>query len=378
MTADRTAVVLFQLGGPDSPEAVEPFLYNLFRDPDIIDFPGAFLARRPLARFIASRRSPKVAEHYREIGGKSPIIDLTAAQAAALAAALAPEVSAGVFVAMRYWKPFTDEAARAVREGGFARVVLLPLYPHYSRATTLSSMKEWRRQARRAGLKEVREAEICCFFNHPLYIRALAENLDRTLRRFAGVAPEEIDIVFSAHGVPVSLIEGGDPYQLQIEETVRLVLEAGGWRSPWTLCYQSKVGRAEWLRPGLTETIANLAAAGRKRLLVVPVSFVTDHIETLHEIDMEAREEARALGVEQFEMTPGLNSDPLFIACLADLVRGALGLATAAGADAGSAESCRGVCDRAPREHEPSLCPHWKSESRRRPAAIERAAGTGR
>lgn len=358
MSPDRTAVVLFQLGGPDSPEAVEPFLYNLFCDPDIIDFPGAFLARKPLARFIARRRAPKAAAHYGEIGGKSPILELTNAQAGALGSALAGRADVGIFVAMRYWKPFTSEAARAIREGGFGRIVLLPLYPHYSKATTLSSVKEWRREAARAGLSGVREESVCCFFNHPLYIRAIAGNIDRTIARFGPVPPGDIDIVFSAHGVPVSLVKAGDPYKLQVEETVRLVLEAGGWRSPSTLCFQSKVGPAEWLKPGLVETIRALAAAGRKHLLIVPISFVTDHIETLHEIDIEAREEAIRLGVARFEMVPGLNSDPTFIECLAEVTLSALR------GDRRAGETCSKVCARARGAIEPTLCPSWEGGPR--------------
>jgi ferrochelatase len=352
----RIAVVLFQLGGPDSADAVEPFLYNLFRDPDIIDFPGAFLARNALARFIASRRSGRVAENYRQIGGKSPILELTNAQAEALRAALAPHVKAEVFVAMRYWKPFTADAVKAVREGGFDRTFLLPLYPHYSKATTLSSLKEWQRESERAGLATERQESVCCFFNHPLFIQAIAENVTAALGKFEGVPPGDIDIVFSAHGVPVSLVNSGDPYKMQIEETVRLVAAAGGWTSPRTLCYQSKVGPMEWLKPSLNETVRALASAGRKNLLVVPVAFVTDHIETLHEINIEARREALHLGVSRFEMVPGLNSGATFISCLADIVlKGLRG-------SAARTETCLGVCARSPQAIAPSLCPHWKRE----------------
>jgi ferrochelatase len=352
----RIAVVLFQLGGPDSAAAVEPFLRNLFSDPDIIDFPGAFLARSALARFIAKRRAPRVAGNYAQIGGKSPILDLTNAQAAGLREALAPHVNAEVFVAMRYWKPFTAEAVKAVRDGRFERTFLLPLYPHYSKATTLSSLKEWRREAEGAGLDGSREESVCCFFNHPLFVRALAENITASLAKFDGVPAEEIDIVFSAHGVPVSLVKAGDPYRMQIEETVRLVAEEGGWSSPRTLCYQSKVGPMEWLKPSLTETVRSLAAAGRKNILVAPVAFVTDHIETLHEIGIEARGEALRLGVSRFETVPGLNDGPTFVACLADLVlKGLRGSSI-------RTETCRGVCARSPREIEPALCPHWKRE----------------
>lgn len=353
MRKERVAVVLFQLGGPDSADSVEPFLFNLFRDPDIIDFPGAFLARNALARFIARRRAPRVAENYRQIGGRSPILGLTNAQADALRGALAPHVDAEVFVAMRYWKPFTADAAAAVKAGGFDRVFLLPLYPHYSKATTLSSLKEWRREAARAGLAAGTEASVCCFFNHPLFVKALADNVTATLGKFAGVPRADVDVVFSAHGVPVSLVNAGDPYRMQIEETVRLVTAAGGWGCPTRLCFQSKVGPMEWLRPSLDETVRSLAAAGRKNLLVVPVAFVTDHIETLHEIDIEARREALHLGVGRFEMVPGLNAGGTFVACLADLVLKGLG-----GAASGT-ETCRGVCARTAPAVEPSLCPRW-------------------
>ena len=365
MSGDRLAVVLFQLGGPDSPEAVEPFLYNLFCDPDIIDFPGAFLARKPLARFIARRRSGKVAGLYLQIGGKSPILDLTLAQAAALEARLRPEIDCRVFTAMRYWKPFTSEAVGAIRSGGFKKIFLLPLYPQYSKATTLSSMKEWRRASAEGGLGGVAESSVCCFFNHQSYIRALAGRIDEGLARLNDLPPAEIDIIFSAHGVPVSLVEAGDPYKLQIEETVRLVLAAGKWSSPHVLCFQSKVGPAEWLRPGLGETVERLAAAGRKNLLVAPVSFVTDHIETLHEIDIETREEAMKNGIVRFEMAGGLNSDPAFISCLADLVKqGVSGSPPGPGhcrrlhEASGGAAPAGGVAA-------PTLCPLWSAAGTR-------------
>ncbi len=317
---DTVAVVLFQLGGPDSLEAVEPFLYNLFRDPDIINFPGAFLGRRALAKLISSRRSKTVRERYRQIGGKSPILDLTRAQASALQTALDRHMRASVFIAMRYWHPYTAEAAREIAHGTFARIILLPLYPQYSKATTVSSLNEWKRQSAVHGLGGIPAETICSYHNHPLYVEAIADNIALRYGRFSGLDPKEIDIVFSAHGVPLSLVRAGDPYKDQIEETVRLVMARGGWTSPHHLCFQSKVGPAEWLKPSLDETIRDLSARGRKRLLIVPVAFVTEHIETLHEIDIEARLEAERLGILQFEMMPALNDHPKFIACLTELV----------------------------------------------------------
>ncbi len=314
------AVVLFQLGGPDSLEAVEPFLYNLFCDPDIINFPGAFLARKPLAKFISSRRSKKVAEHYAEIGGKSPIVELTGVQATALQAELDKRCRAKVFIAMRYWHPSTEEVIAELKKSKYDKIILLPLYPQYSKATTASSVNEWNRQCARLDFTHVPAEVVCCYHNHPLYIEAIVDRINSAYRRFSGIAPDCTDLVFSAHGIPLSLIAGGDPYQQHIEETVRLVVEKGQWRSPHVLCYQSKVGPAEWLKPSLLQTIRELAGRGRRHLLVIPIAFITEHIETLYEINIEARAEAGHLGIAKFEMMPALNDSPKFIGCLTDLV----------------------------------------------------------
>ena len=313
----QISVVLFQLGGPDSAAAVEPFLYNLFCDPDIIDFFGAWFARRPLARYIARKRAGVVREHYDAIGGHSPIRLLTERQARALEAALAPQCDARCFIAMRYWNPLTAEAAAEVNARGAPELVLLPMYPQYSLATTSSSLKEWKRLYNPNG-NVPRTHVIEKFFDHPMYIRAIAEKIALSLTHFS--EPNRAHIVFSAHGLPLSLIERGDPYAKHVEETVRLVMQRGAWKNRHTLCYQSKVGRRKWLSPSLTETIEKLAHAGEKQLLVVPVAFVTEHIETLHEINIEARDEADKLGVEQFEMMPAVGDSPTFISALADLV----------------------------------------------------------
>jgi ferrochelatase len=313
----KISVVLFQLGGPDTPEAVEPFLYNLFCDPDIIDFFGAWFARRPLARYIARSRADVVREHYDAIGGHSPIRVLTERQARALEKALAPQFDAKCFIAMRYWNPLTAAAAAQVNAFGASDVVLLPMYPQYSFATTSSSLKEWNRLYRPNG-NAPRIHTVEKFFDHPLYIQSVAEKIALSLTHFD--EPGRAHIVFSAHGLPLSLIERGDPYAKQVEETVRLVMQRGGWKNAHTLCYQSKVGRRKWLTPSLNETLERLAGAGEKHLLVAPIAFVTEHIETLHEINMEAREEAKKLGVEQFEMMPAVGDSPTFISALVDLV----------------------------------------------------------
>ena len=315
MATHRIAVVLFQLGGPDTLEAIEPFLFNLFCDPDIIDFPGARIGRRPLAKIISATRAKKVQHHYAVIGGGSPIRRFTEQQARALENVLLESgVDARCFVAMRYWHPFTSEAIEQLRREPFDEVVLFPLYPQYSSTTSGSSLNEWRRLFHEPVPQHVIET----FFENDSYIEALAEKIDEALSRFPN--PERPELVFSAHSVPIAVIAKGDPYQEQIERTVELVMERGGWRNRHRLCYQSKVGASKWLQPSLRDTVKQLAADNVREMCVVPISFVTDHVETLGEIDHEAREQAAALGIEQFEMTAGLNDSPAFIRALAEKV----------------------------------------------------------
>ncbi len=324
---EKIAVVLLQLGGPDSLEAVEPFLFNLFSDPDIIHLPLGRFTRSPLARLIASTRAKKLRNSYAAIGGKSTIGELTGRQARALEIELQKKIHARVFVAMRYWHPLTEEAVSELGKFPFDQLVLLPLYPQYSKTTTGSSWNEWKRQYARAGENHRPVRFIRHFYDHPSYIAALAEKVNERLGRFERV--EEVHLVFSAHGVPMSVIESGDPYQQQVEATVKLMLERGGWPCHHILCYQSRVGPGRWLEPGLHATIHQIASQGVKNILVIPVSFVSDHIETLNEINMEAREEAISLGITHFEMMPALNDSPRFIHALAELVWQAVGLAQA-------------------------------------------------
>jgi len=317
----RIGVVLFQLGGPDTLEAIEPFLFNLFCDPDIIDFPFARIGRKPLARLISSTRARKVQHHYATIGGGSPIRRFTEQQARALQLKLADcGLDAHCFVAMRYWHPFTAQAIEQLRDARCDEVVLLPLYPHYSSTTTGSSLNEWRRLFR----EDLPVQQIETFYRHELYLQALVEKIDEALARFAD--PARPEIVFSAHSVPVAVIHKGDPYQRQIEETVELVMGRGGWTNGYRLCYQSKVGASKWLQPSLHTALRELAAEKGREVCIVPISFVSDHVETLGEIDHEARGEAAKLGIKRFEMTSGLNDSPTFIAALADLVGNAIGV----------------------------------------------------
>ncbi len=325
----KVGIVLFQLGGPDSLGAVEPFLLNLFLDPDIIPMGPLGFLRRPLAKLISSRRAIPVRGRYAEIGGRSPIGALTEPQRVRLVEALAPEIDPIAVTAMRYWHPLTAEAVDTLRKAGpLDEIVLLPLYPHFSYATTLSSLKEWRRvYGRPAGGPP--ERTIGQFYNHPLYIQAVVQRICSVLRQFADSS--RIHLVFSAHGLPMSLVEKGDPYPNQVATTVGMVCEEGAkqfsaWPRTHLLCYQSRVGPAKWLQPPLTGTIERLGHEGVKEMLVVPISFVTEHIETLHEINVEARHEAKYFGVETFRMMPALGDSPILIAALKDLVLRAVGL----------------------------------------------------
>jgi ferrochelatase len=330
----RVGIVLFQLGGPDSLEAVEPFLLNLFLDPDIIPLGPLGLLRWPIAKLISSRRSKPVAGKYAEIGRRSPIASLTERQRVRLVEAVSPYMDAVAVTAMRYWHPMTSEAVDLLRKAGaLDEIVLLPLYPQYSYATTLSSLKEWRRVVQQSGWEPVSvrppERTVEQFHDHPLYIQALVERIGSVLRQFPDSS--RIHLVFSAHGLPMSLVEKGDPYPKQIEETVRLVCGLGaklhsGWPKIHLLCYQSRVGPTKWLEPSLPNTLERLGHEGVKEVLVVPISFVTEHIETLHEINIEAREEAENVGIETFRMMPALGDSPLFIAALKDLVLRAVGI----------------------------------------------------
>jgi ferrochelatase len=322
-TKKRVGIVLFQLGGPDSLDAVEPFLRNLFLDPDIIPLGPFNFIRGPLARYIAKKRSVSVAQRYGMIGRRSPIGILTERQRTKLVAVLQPYIDPVAVTAMRYWKPLTEDAVAALKNAGrLDELVLLPLYPHYSYATTLSSLKEWRRVYGEPK-EDLPERSIDHFYDHPLYIQALTTNIGKILRQFPDSS--RIPLIFSAHGLPMSLVEKGDPYPRHVADTVRLVCEQGAARFPnWPrthmLCFQSKVGPAKWLEPSFLGTLERLGHEGVKEALIVPISFVTEHIETLHEINIDGRIDAKKWGIERFRMMPAVGDSPLFIGALKDLV----------------------------------------------------------
>lgn len=315
----RVAVVLFNLGGPDRPEAIKPFLLNLFSDPAILRVP--FFVRPILARFIARRRLQPATANYALLGGRSPLLELTRSQAAALDAQLS-EFDAKCFIAMRYWHPLSDETARAVRDWQPDDVVLLPLYPHYSTTTTGSSLTVWREAAARAGLA-ADTATVCCYPTDADYVAAttalLSAAYDAARARLDPAV--RLRVLFSAHGLPEVIVRSGDPYQWQIEQTVAGVLAEWRETAPdWVVCYQSRATPQQWIGPSTDAEIERAAHDG-VAVLVVPIAFVSDHSETLVELDVEYRELAEKLGVPGYFRVPVQNSDDAFIAALARLVR---------------------------------------------------------
>ena len=316
----KLAVVLFNLGGPDAPEAVEPFLRNLFSDPDIIALPALF--RLPLGRFIARRRAPIAQKIYGHIGGRSPIFEETRAQGQALQSALSGDgMQAKAFVAMRYWHPFSEGAARAVKAFDPDKIVLLPLYPQFSTTTTASSLKAWSRAAKKAGLDKP-VSRVCCYPWEPGFVTAVAANI----REAMADAPENISyrLLLSAHGLPKRTVAKGDPYQWQIERSAAAIVTALAMpQLEPVVCYQSRVGPLEWIGPS---TDAEIARAGRdgKGLIVAPIAFVSEHSETLVELDIEYRKLAGEAGVPDYRRAATVGTHPDFIEGLAGLVRRAL------------------------------------------------------
>ncbi|RPI15206.1 MAG: ferrochelatase [Ignavibacteriae bacterium] len=317
----RIGVVLLNLGGPDSADAVQPFLYNLFSDPDIINFPLSFLFRKRLAKLISTKRAPKIIDQYSHIGGKSPILELTTKQANALQKVLDEKIESKVYIAMRYWKPFTEDVIHQIIKDKIDEVILLPLYPQFSVSTTGSSVNEWTKvKSKYKELKDLKVELIETYYTNPVYIDSIIENINQTIKRFPGERQKDVFLLFSAHGTPVKLVKMGDPYQKHIIETVEEVMKRGGYKQNHFLSYQSKVGPQKWLEPKTPDTIERLASEGVKDMLVIPIAFVSDHLETLFEIGIEFRHLAKEKGIEQFEVMPGLNDSPKFISALAKLV----------------------------------------------------------
>ena len=316
----KVGVLLLNLGGPERIQDVGPFLYNLFSDPEIIRLPNPAL-QKPLAWLISTLRAGKSQEAYRSIGGGSPLRRITEQQARELQSELRTRgIEATSYVAMRYWHPFTESAVADIKADGVEEVVVLPLYPHFSISTSGSSFRELQRLRQAdSGFSRLPIRCIRSYYDDPGYVGAMAGLVAREIQ--ACPEPSKAHVFFSAHGVPKSYVEeAGDPYQSEIQNCARLIMETLDRSNPWTLAYQSRVGPVEWLQPYTEEALEDLGAAGVKELVVVPISFVSEHIETLEEIDIEYREIATEAGVSNFRRVPALDTDPTFIACLADLV----------------------------------------------------------
>ncbi len=320
----RVGVLLLNLGGPDKLEDVRPFLFNLFADPEIIRLPAPWM-QKPLAWLISTLRSKKSEENYKEIGGGSPLRRITEAQGEALSQRLEEMgKNADVYIGMRYWHPFTEEAIAKIKQDHLDKLVILPLYPQFSISTSGSSFRVleemWRTDEQLGSLDYTL---IPSWYDHPQYLEAMADLIRQELDQFEN--PDQVHIFFSAHGVPQSYVEeAGDPYQQEIESCTSLIMETLNRPNNHTLAYQSRVGPVEWLQPYTEDALAELGEQGIKDLLVIPISFVSEHIETLQEIDIEYRELAEESGISNFRRVPALNTHPLFIESLANLVNDSL------------------------------------------------------
>ncbi len=316
----RLGVLLLNLGGPEQLSDVRPFLFNLFSDPEIIRIPIAAL-QKPLAWIISTSRAKKSQANYEKIGGGSPLRRITEAQARALEAGLrARGEDAKVYIGMRYWHPFTEDALNEIQRDGIEQLVILPLYPQFSISTSGSSFraieKIWNENPK---LQPPRYTAIADWYKEPGYLQAMSQLIAAEIDKCPH--PDRAHIFFSAHGVPVSYVEeAGDPYQLEIEDCTKRIVQTLGRENEHSLAYQSKVGPIEWLQPYTEDAIVQLAAQDVTELVVVPISFVSEHIETLEEIDIEYREIAEAAGIHTFNRVPALDTNPVFIQTLVDLV----------------------------------------------------------
>ncbi len=312
---NRHAIVLLNMGGPDSLDDVEGFLIRLFSDPFIFKLP----IQKLLARMIAKFRLGKAKKQYEQIGGKSPIHFWTEQQRASLEQALRQiDPYYDVFIAMRYSQPFIQKTASFIHKQGYGKITLLSLYPQYSKTTTESSFCEWEKQYQGSGLV----CSIKSFFENDLYIQALNARIEETLLKFPYDERKNVHLVFSAHGLPKYLIKHADPYLVQIQKTVENVMKHRGYLLPYSLCFQSKVGFLKWLEPSIETQINDLANKGCRNLLIIPISFVSDHIETLFELDIFYRHIAQKAGVKFYHVMEGLNDSKLFIKALVNLVIG--------------------------------------------------------
>jgi ferrochelatase len=317
VSENKKGVILLNLGGPDTLDAVKPFLFKLFSDRDIIRLGPSFL-QKPLGWIIAAMRSRKTRENYRLIGGGSPILEITTAQAVALEKRLNKKESGfKTYVGMRYWRPFIGEVVERVVSDGVDELIVLPLFPQYSKATTGSCFNELKRAIVGSGEK-INVTYVTSWHENPLYIKALATAVEKGLQKFSKDDRKDVHILFSAHSLPQKFIDEGDPYADHLNSTINALLKVTNIGS-WELSFQSRSGPVKWIGPKTDETLKELAEKGVDKVLLVPISFVSDHIETLYEMDTLYKKQAEMLGIA-LERTPSLNTSPEFILALADIV----------------------------------------------------------
>ncbi len=319
---NQTAVVLFNLGGPLSLQSVEGFLFNLFSDPDIFKIPFGFAAQKVFAFIFTKRRLREARISYAAIGGRSPLLENTEKQAAALRQALSGEGRCDVYVCMRYWHPLTEQVVADLKRMQYSRVILLPLYPQYSTTTTGSSYNEFLRQCERQRYRP-HITLIKHWHEQEDYQQAVVESIQRQAEKFSRSDPAEISLLFSAHGLPQKIVNAGDPYEQHITATYEALKEKLNWPHT-TLCYQSRVGPLKWLQPYIDKTILAQAAAGVRQILVYPIAFVSDHIETLYELGITYAKLAQQAGIREYRVAPALNDHPLLIRTLKKLTLDAL------------------------------------------------------
>jgi ferrochelatase len=315
----KLGVLLFNLGGPETLRDVKPFLYRLFSDPEIIRVKFTPL-RKLIAYMIATFRHKTSEGYYRQIGGGSPLRRLTEEQARALQVELKTRgKESQTFVGMCTWHPLLAEAIDGIQTSGIDSLVILPLFPQYSVTTTGSGFAVLRKLIdKRPQFKKMNIQWVSAWPDQPTYIQSFAQAIERELARFA--QPDKVHILFSAHSIPESYVKEGDPYLEQTKKTVELVMDRLNRRNPYQLSFQSKIGPVKWLEPFTSDLIAKFGKEGVEDVLVVPISFVSEHIETLYELDILFKKVAADAGVKNFRRVPALNSDPTFIRALAEIV----------------------------------------------------------
>jgi len=310
----KKAVVLFNLGGPDKLESVQPFLFNLFNDPEILSIPKIF--RYPLAKFISKRRAPIAKNIYKEIGNKSPILELTQKQATSLEKSLIEKGNYKCFVVMRCWHPRAIDVIKKVKEFNPDEIILIPLYPQFSAATSGSSINEWNDLCKKENFN-VKTKTICCYPTENNFVKSHANLIKKTIKN---IESNNFKLLFSAHGLPEIKIKKGDPYQWQVEETVKnIMIELKDENLDHTISYQSRVGPLKWIGPSTDDEIIKYSKE-KKGIVIVPVAFVSEHSETLVELDIEYKKLAEKNGCSFYKRVPALGIEENFIKSLTELV----------------------------------------------------------